>query len=112
MWKSCPSVAPTCDQSGPVLMARPSPPFAIEDVERAAHAARGQLRRQQPGLGRAAGVQRLGHRLRAEGLLQPRREGAGHRQRMGERRLVEAESAPAAAAAPKLPIVPVLCQYL
>src|SRR5207247_11356005 len=76
MWKSRPSVASASCQSGPCHRA-PETGLAFDDIERAGDAfARGQ-RRGHAGLGGTPGVQRLGHRVHAEGLLHARAE-RGH----------------------------------
>ena len=65
--------------------------FALQHVECAGHPGGRRQRRGDTGLGSAPRVQRLGHRVAAKGLLQPRRAGGRRGQRVREPRGVEFE---------------------
>ena len=67
--------------------------LAFQHVERTAHAAGRQLRGQHAGLGGAARMQRLGHGLGSEGLLQPGGERGGQRQGVREGVFIQAQQA-------------------
>jgi hypothetical protein len=92
---------------------RPSEPgFAFDDVERPGDAFRGAERRADARLGGAAGVHRLGHGVRPEGLLQAGGEGGDRGERVREAAGVEPEhlggGARRAEAADRAGVVPVL----
>ena len=97
--------------AGPSPIARPKPASPSMHVERTGDALGRGERGGDARFGGAPGVQRLGHRVHAERLLQ-----AGGKGRDGGERVREARLRPgrrisaAAAAAPKQPMVPVLCQ--
>ena len=85
-------------------------PLGFEDAARPAHAGLREERRGEAVLGRLSGMKALGHRAVVEKGPDAAREGAGDAERIGEALGIERSSFAAAAAAPKLPQVPVECQ--
>ncbi len=74
-------------------MAAPNPALPFQHVERAGHAARRPHRRQRASLRRVPGVQRLGHGVGPEGLLERRRHGAGAGEGMGRAHRIQIQQA-------------------
>ena len=87
MWKSLPSVARPCSQSG-LVAHRAAEADCITSSEPVTPSRAGE-RRGDARLGRAPGVQRLGHRVHAERLLQAGGEGRHGGERMRELLAVE-----------------------
>ena len=96
----------------PVDIARPKPASPSITSSDPVTPSRRRERGGDARLGGAARVQRLGHRIHAEGLLQAGGEGRDRRQRVREALRVQLQQLAAAAQAPNTPMVPVLCQYL